>query len=110
MNDFELDSRLKAIPLPPRTAEYWEQFPSSVRRQLYPALAMPARTTLARRLTWSSAGALAGLIFVLALWLTLNVMVEHARAFQGKLVKLPGHLRVLMADEHGLHYLIADQR
>lgn len=110
MNYFELESRLKAIPLPPRTEEYWEQFPSRVRRQLYPVLAMQPRTTLARRLTWSSAGALAGLMFALALWQTLDVMVQEAHRFHGELVKLPGHLRVLMADEHGLHYLVADQR
>ena len=109
MNDFELESRLKAVPLPTRSDEYWEQFPSSVRSQLRPVLAARPQTTLAHRLTWSSATALAGLIFVLGLWPTLDVMVKDARVLRRELAQLPGHLRVLMADEHGMRYLIADQ-
>ena len=109
MNDFELESRLKAIPLPARSDEYWEQFPSSVRSQLRPVLVARPQTSFARRLAWSSAAALAGLIFALALWPTVEVMVKDARTLRRELVQLPGHLRVLMADEHGLRYLIADK-
>ncbi len=34
MNDFDLEARLKSVPLPRRPDEYWEDFPSQVRRQL----------------------------------------------------------------------------
>ncbi len=109
MNDSELESRLKAIPLPTRSDEYWEQFPPRVRSQLPWVLVARPRTSFACRLTWSSAAALACLIFALALWPTVEVMVKDARMFRRELVQLPGHLRVLMADEHGLRYLIADK-
>ncbi len=109
MTDLELESQLKGIPLPSRTEDYWEQFPSSIRRQLPPALVMQPRTTLAHRLTWSSAVAVAGLVFALGLWPTLDGMVNDARVVRRQLAELPGHLRVLMADEHGMHYLITDK-
>jgi hypothetical protein len=109
MNDFELESRLKAIPLPTRLAEYWEQFPSSVRSQLRPVLVARPRMSFAHRLAWNSAAALACLIFALAVWPTVQVMVKDARVVQRELVQLPCHLRVLMADEHGMHYLVADR-
>lgn len=109
MNDFELESRLKAIPLPTRLDEYWEQFPSSVRSQLRPVVAGRPRMSFAHRLAWSSAAALACLILALALWPTVEVMVKDVRTVRRELVQLPGHLRVLMADEHGLRYLVADK-
>jgi hypothetical protein len=109
MNDFELESRLKAVPLPTRPAEYWEQFPPGVCSQLRPAWSARPQTSLAHRLAWNSAAALACLIFALALWPTVQVMVKDARVVQRELVQLPRHLRVLMADEHGMHYLVADR-
>jgi len=109
MNDFELESRLKAIPLPTRTEEYWEQFPSSVRSQLRPVMATRSRMFFAHRLAWGSATALACLIFALALWPTVEIMVKDVRTIGRELAQLPGHLRVLMADEHGMRYLIADK-
>ncbi|HXR46430.1 MAG TPA: hypothetical protein VN784_03235 [Candidatus Limnocylindrales bacterium] len=109
MNDFELESRLKAVPLPTRSDEYWEQFPQNVRSQLRPVLAARPRMSFAHRLAWSSAAASACLIFALALWPTVEVMVKDIRTVRRELVQLPGHLRVLMADEHGMRYLIADK-
>lgn len=109
MNDSELESRLKAIPLPTRSDEYWEQFPPNVRSQLRPVLVARPRTSFALRLAWTSAAALACLIFALALWPTVEVMVKDVRTVRRELVQLPGHLRVLMADEHGMRYLIADK-
>lgn len=109
MNDFELESRLKAIPLPTRSDEYWEQFPPSVRSQLRPMLVARPRTSFAHRLAWSSGAALACLIFALALWPAVEVMMKDARTVRCELAQLPGHLRVLMADEHGMRYLIADK-
>src|ERR1035441_2235736 len=34
MNDFDLESKLKSVPVPERTDEYWYDFPSRVRVQL----------------------------------------------------------------------------
>ncbi|MGH7993604.1 MAG: hypothetical protein ACREDQ_08815 [Limisphaerales bacterium] len=100
---------MKSVRVPERTPEYWEHFPPRVRSQLRPALAARPRTSFTLRLAWSGAAALACLIFALALWPTVEVMVKDARTVRRELVQLPGHLRVLMADEHGLRYLIADK-
>jgi hypothetical protein len=110
MNDFELESKLKNIPLPARTDEYWEHFPSRVRSQLRPVWVERRQTTLAHRSAWGSAVAFACLIFALALWPAFRVMLKDARTFRRELAQLPNHLRVFMADEHGMHHLIADQQ
>ena len=34
MNDSELQQKLKALPVPERTEEYWNDFPEHVSRQL----------------------------------------------------------------------------
>ena len=34
MNDFELKSKLKNVPVPERTEGYWDDFPARVRSQL----------------------------------------------------------------------------
>jgi hypothetical protein len=109
MNDFELESRLKDIPLPARTDGYWEQFPPRVRSQLRPVSEERPQMIFARRFAWGSAVAFACLIFALALWPTFEVVVKDARVFRRELAQLPNHLHVLMADEHGMHHLIADQ-
>jgi hypothetical protein len=109
MNDSELESQLRAVPLPRRPDEYWEQFPPTVRSQLHPDLVARPRTSFTHRLAWGSATALACLIFALALWPSVDAMVEDARVVRRELAQLPGHLRVLMADEHGMHYLVADR-
>jgi len=111
MNDFELESRLKSVPVPVRTEAHWENFPSRVCSQLRPALVTATpRRSFGARLAWSGGIALAGLIFALALWPTLQVVLKNERTFRRELAQLPGHLRTFMADEHGMHYLIADQQ
>ena len=37
MNDFDLEAKLKSVPLPERAKEYWENFPTRVRWQLHRA-------------------------------------------------------------------------
>jgi len=109
MNDFELESKLKRVPLPARTGEYWEHFPSHVRSQLRPVLVERPQKTFLPRLAWGSAAALACLIFALTLWPASQVVLKDARVFRRELAQFPNHLRVFMADEHGMHHLIADQ-
>jgi hypothetical protein len=36
-------------------------------------------------------------------------MFQKEKTVRQQLAELPRHLRILMADEHGLHYLIADK-
>jgi len=109
MNDFELESRLKSVPVPVRPETHWENFPARVCSQLRPApAALAPQQNFWPRLAWSGGIALAGLIFALALWPALQAVLRNERAFQRELAQLPGHLRTFMADEHGMHYLIAE--
>jgi hypothetical protein len=110
MNDFELESKLKSVPLPERSEDYWENFPAQVRANLRQAPGEFApRNFWLPRLAWSGGFALAGLIFTLSLWPSVHVLLQNEKAFRKELAQLPGHLRVFMQDEHGMHYLVADQ-
>ena len=110
MNDFELESKLKSVPVPARTEDYWENFPAQVRANLRrtPEEFAPRHSWLPR-LAWSGGFALAGLIFILSLWSSSHVFLQKEKTFRRELAQLPGHLRVFMQDEHGMHYLVADQ-
>lgn len=108
MNDFELESKLKAVQVPERPADYWEEFPSSVRMQLRRKLEVRRERPLPN-LAWAAGLGLACLILALSFFPAVNSFFKHERAFRRDLAELPHHLRVLMADEHGMHYLIADQ-
>jgi hypothetical protein len=110
MNDSELKARLKGIPLPARTAGYWERFPSRVRSQLRPVPADRPQNAFFFQLTWGTAVAFAVLIFALAVWPAFQVTLKDARTVRRELAQFPNHLRTFMANEHGLHYLIADQQ
>ncbi len=110
MTDFDLESKLKSVPVPERSAEYWDDFPAQVRAGLRRAPAeFTARHSRLPRLAWG-AGFAAGLCdFQLAAWPAVHGLLQNERAFRRELAQLPVHLRVLMQDEHGMHYLIADQ-
>jgi hypothetical protein len=110
MNDFELKSKLKSVPLPARTPEYWENFPAQVRASLHRAPGEFApRNFWLPRLAWSGGFALAGLIFTLSLWPSVHVLLQKEKTFRWELAQLSKHLCTFMQDEHGLHYLVAEK-
>lgn len=111
MNDSELESKLKTVRVPARTDEYWEDFPSRVRAELHPALkARTPQRAFYPRLAWACGFALACALFAFVIVPSLQITLKKERAFQHEMAQLPQHLRVLMADEHGLHYLVAGQQ
>ena len=116
MNDFDLNSKLKALQLPERDADYWEMFP---RRVLANARATPGqRVQLVwwPRLAWGGGIAFACLVIGLCLRpggsCPLNA-VSHAmqttRSFHRELAQLPRQARALMRIDHGLRSLIEEQ-
>lgn len=117
MNDFELESKLKAIHLPTQSEDYWESFPSQVRAKLRQNRAnWELRSIWLPRLAWAGGIAYACLIIGLSVWCEryprqnpLYSLSQNGRAIRKELAQLPGHLRVFMQDEHGMHYLVADQ-
>jgi hypothetical protein len=110
MNDFELESKLKAIRVPAREDEYWEDFPRRVRSQLGRTVyARPAQTRLIPQWAWNSGLALACVVFTLLLWPVFHAALLDERALQRDAARLPKQLHLLMADEHGMQYLVAER-
>jgi hypothetical protein len=115
MNDFDLDSKLKNVPLPERTEEYWENFPAQVRLNLRRAATRPAAGNLwLPRLAWAGGFAL---VLIFGIWFaqfqplkTASVAIsKNEKHFRMELAQFQTKLRVFMRDEHGMHYLIADK-
>jgi hypothetical protein len=115
MNDSELQQKLKALPVPERTEEYWNDFPQSVSRQLRkPVIRAEVderwRTRVACQFAASAACLFVGLLVLnQPLRAASSAVVKQEIALRHELNTLPRNLRILMADEHGMHYLIADK-
>jgi hypothetical protein len=115
MNDSELDSKLKAARVPPRDEDYWEVFPRRVAGKLR---AVPSEPTVrAACPPWLAWGAAAVLICLAAAFChghsrtpkeIARALIKDERAIRMELAQLPGRLRTLMRDEHGLGSLIAE--
>jgi len=118
MNDFDLESKLRSVPVPSREEDYWESFPQRVRTQMQrPApVTRTRRETWPLRLAWGGSIAFACLVVSLTVWCGPEQMthtasaalMQHGKSFR-ELAKISNHLRTLLQDEHGLHYLVADQ-
>jgi hypothetical protein len=115
MNLADLEARLKSVRVPERSEEYWNDFPARVRGQLRRrAPATESRVSWLPQLAWGLGAGFVGLVIGL---LVLSPPLERAshaifqkeQFVRQQLAMLPCHLRVLMADEHGLHYLVAEK-
>jgi hypothetical protein len=115
MNDFELESKLRSVPVPERPPEYWENFPARVRLQLRRTTSKPeVRENRLPQFAWKmSIGFACFVIGLLVLGQPLKAasgaFFNKERMFRCELEQLPDHLRVFMQDDHGMHYLVADQ-
>jgi hypothetical protein len=110
MNDFELESKLKAIPVPAREEEYWQDFPRRVRLQLGRSIvAKPPPARLLPQWAWSGGLALACAVLSLLLWPVFHAALLDEQALKKDAARLPKQLHLLMADEHGMQYLVAER-
>jgi len=116
MNDFELQSRLKGVPVPERPEEYWQDFPTRVAGQLRRPATLEASGEAApvSRFAWQLAAGAAclcvcGALLNQPLRAASTAMLKKEIALRHELNMFPKHLRILMADEHGMHYLVADK-
>ncbi|MGD1088414.1 MAG: hypothetical protein ABR955_06775 [Verrucomicrobiota bacterium] len=115
MNDFELESKLKSVPLPERSEDYWENFPSRVRLQMRRTTSQQeVREYRLPQFAWKMSIGFACLIAGLSvldqpLKAASGAIFSKERIIRQQLAELPGHLRVFMQDEHGMHYLVAGQ-
>jgi hypothetical protein len=115
MNDFDLDSKLKNVPLPEHSQDYWENFPAQVRVNLRRAALRPAAKNLwLPRLGWAGGGfALAiALVFVciqLHPLQTANAAItKQEHHFRAQVAQLETGLHLLMFNPHGMGYLLAE--
>jgi hypothetical protein len=115
MNRFDLDTKLKSVPLPERSEAYWENFPAQVRWNLHRAALPPeANENWLPQLAWKFGVSVACLVVGL-LVLSQPLKAASGAIFQKEqfvrqqLAAIPSQLRVFMADEHGLHHLIAEK-
>ena len=115
MNDFDLEAKLKSVPLPERAEEYWENFPPRVRWQLRRAAPKSAVQEngwlpFACKISAGFACLVLGLlVFSQPLKATAGALFKNEKLVRQQLAELPSHLRIFMADEHGLHYLVAEK-
>jgi hypothetical protein len=109
MSDFELESKLKSVRVPEKTDGYWEDFPARVRSQLHrPAVMEQTRTHWMPQWAWGSGLATACVILCLSLGPALQNVAKDERALQRDAARFPHQLHLLMADEHGMQYLVSE--
>ena len=114
MNDSELKSLLRNAPVPERSEEYWDDFPTQVRMQLNRERHEVApRKAWRPRLAWAGGFALAlTLAFVCIQYHPLQkasaAMTRHEKQLHAQMAQIENGLHVLMFNPHGMGYLLAD--
>lgn len=114
MNDFDLESKLKSVPLPERPEDYWKDFPSQVRLQLPRARPQFAPQNPWRpRLAWAGGFALAMTLFFVSIQFhplqrASLAITKHEQHFRAQLAQLDAGLHVLMFNPHGMGYLLGE--
>jgi len=114
MNDFELESKLRSVPMPERPDEYWEDFPARVRVQLHRERrdGVPRRA-VRPQLAWAGGIALATILAFA--WIQFDPLqtislafAKQQRHFQAQLSRLDAGLHRLMLNTDGMGYLLAE--
>jgi hypothetical protein len=114
MNNFDLDAKLKSVPVPERAEEYWNDFPSQVRMQLRRSGAEFAPQNVWRpRLQWAGGLALALVLVWVGerfhpLQATSQAIAKQEKNLRMQLVQLDAGLHLLMFNPHGMGYLLAE--
>ena len=116
MNDSDLAAKLRSVPVPERSEEYWSEFPDRVRRQLPRVSASSAaapRRNWRGPLVWSGDFALvAALVFVCLQYhpvqAAATVFIRQDRCFQAQLARLDAGLHRLVLDTDGMGYLLTE--
>ena len=114
MNDFDLEAKLKSVPMPERGEEYWEHFPTRVRMNWQRSRReSPARAARSPRLAWAGGLALVLVIGVLCVHFVVlqnasRAVTRHEKHLRTQLARLDTGLHVLMFNPHGMGYLLND--
>jgi hypothetical protein len=114
MNDFELESKLKSVRVPERREEYWDDFPSRVRMQMYrERREFSPHSADCPRLAWACGLALAMVLVYTGVHFHpfQNVslaITKQQRHFHSQLVRLDAGLHVLMLNTDHMGYLLTE--
>lgn len=109
MTDQELAEQLRSVRVPPRSPDYWEDFPSVIRVQL-PSTGSLRATGPMRSHRFVCGGGFAYACLAAALLVgPFQCLLKTERAFRHEMAQVPAHLKSFMADEHGLHYLVSEK-
>jgi hypothetical protein len=116
MNNDKLERLLKSVPVPPREADYWEDFPRDVVRRLRSPTEAPSTRPPNRRprVVWLFAAATASAILALALILkpasrpTPQFLLNEAVV--GELLAMfPNRVRAILQDGQGMRLVLSDE-
>jgi hypothetical protein len=115
MNDFDLESKLRALRVPERGEDYWEAFPGRVMMEARRASAQrPAPQPFRAGLPSLGRLALACLMLGFCLWQSrMPGALSHAlrkdeQQVRQSVERFHNNLGRFLRDEHGLHQLIED--
>lgn len=114
MNNSELEAKLRSVPVPARSKEYWEDFPGRVRFQLRRrSPAVPERASWLIRFAWAT-----NIAFTVALVLVCSqyhplhaasvAWTERQHGWEMRLARLDAGLHKLMLNTDGMGYLLAE--
>ena len=112
MNDFELNAKLKNVPLPERTEAYWNDFPAQVRVQLpRESRAFAPQRVWRPRLQWAGGLALAlALIWVGERFHPLQsasaAITKQERQIRLQVKRLETGMRTLVFNPRGMGNLL----
>jgi hypothetical protein len=111
MNNFDLETKLRAVLVPERTEEYWDDFPSRVRRQLArPVWEERVRWDARPQWPWNGGLALACLLLFISFVPVFHSALKDERILGRDVERLPLGIQALMADEHGMQNLVTDSQ
>jgi hypothetical protein len=114
MNNSDLEAKLRSVPVPARTKEYWDDFPVRVRVQLHRrSPEASGRAAGPARFAWATSIAFSvTLILICAQHNPLRAASaaweERQQGWEMKLARLDAGLHRLMLNTDGMGYLLAD--
>ena len=117
MKELDLEKRLRSLPIPERSDEYWEMFPRRVVSRLRaPSVERPARSRWPFRLAWGFGVALAGCLIAYAFvsWPGSNdqtdwSLLQNHKMLREVLSMFPNQVRAIEQDQNGVQLVLSDK-
>ncbi len=119
MNDQDLNRILRSAEPPPRSAEYWEELPGRVTRQLHRPLPRERRATYwLPRLAWGGGFAIACVVIGFLLGhrfgqtevaTTNGQLLQSEKLIREVMTLFPNRVRAIVKDDSGLRLVLADE-